>query len=106
MLEQSPLLAARSKARCCSLLPHRYIALWIGLSAAVILVNKYILAYTGFPYPIALTLTHMAFCSTLAASLIKLGACEPAAMDSSTYIRCAASRYRGLLTWLVSWGTR
>ncbi len=59
------------------------------------MINKYILAYTGFPYPIALTLTHMAFCSTLAASLIKLGACEPAAMDSSTYLTCAASRDPG-----------
>lgn len=65
-----------------------YIVLWIFLSAAVILINKYILAYAGFPYPIALTLTHMLFCASLAASLIKLGVCEGASIDSATYMRC------------------
>ena len=30
-----------------------YIFLWVFLSAAVILLNKYVLAYSGFPYPIS-----------------------------------------------------
>ena len=42
---------------------------------------------TGFPYPIALTLSHMAFCSTLAWLIIKAGLVETAHMDSATYIR-------------------
>lgn len=33
------------------------------ISIAVILFNKWLLAYSGFPFPIALTLWHMAFCS-------------------------------------------
>lgn len=65
-----------------------YIVLWIGLSAAVILLNKYVLAYSGFPFPIALTLSHMAFCSILAFGLIKAGVTETASMDRGTYIRC------------------
>jgi len=64
------------------------IALWIFLSAAVILINKYILAYAGFPYPITLTLSHMAFCSTLAFGLIKAGVTETVNLDTSTYFRC------------------
>lgn len=32
------------------------VAIWIALSGAVILFNKYILAYAGFPYPISLTM--------------------------------------------------
>lgn len=31
-------------------------AIWIGLSGAVIMYNKYLLAYRGFPYPITLTM--------------------------------------------------
>lgn len=64
-----------------------YIVLWIALSAAVILINKYVLAVSGFPFPIALTLTHMGFCSSLAFVLIKLGVSDTAHMDSSTYMR-------------------
>ena len=36
-------------------------SLWISLSAAVILFNKHILAFSGFPFPITLTGFHMAF---------------------------------------------
>ena len=39
------------------------VVLWISLSAGVILFNKYILSSYGFPYPVALTLMHMGFCS-------------------------------------------
>lgn len=66
---------------------YSYILLWITLSAGVILINKYVLAYAGFPYPVALTLVHMAFCSSLAYVLIKLGITETAHMDSGMYIR-------------------
>lgn len=69
-------------------LTYAYIVLWIGLSAAVILINKYVLAISGFPFPIALTLTHMAFCASLAFLLVKLGVTDTAHMDSNTYIRC------------------
>jgi len=64
-----------------------YIVVWIGLSALVILLNKYVLAYSGFPFPIALTLSHMAFCASLAFVLIKLGISDTAHMDSAMYIR-------------------
>ncbi|KAG1665573.1 hypothetical protein FOA52_000720 [Chlamydomonas sp. UWO 241] len=67
---------------------YAYIVLWIGLSATVILINKYILAFSGFPFPIALTLTHMAFCASLAFVLIKLGVSDTVHMDRQTYTRC------------------
>ena len=53
----------------------------------MILVNKYILAYAGFPFPIALTLIHMAFCACLAYLLIKAGISDTCHMDRSTYLR-------------------
>jgi hypothetical protein len=40
-----------------------YVTTWIALSGTVILYNKYILAYGGFPYPISLTMWHMLFSS-------------------------------------------
>mmetsp|Transcript_19680 Transcript_19680/g.63969 ORF Transcript_19680/g.63969 Transcript_19680/m.63969 type:complete len:344 (+) Transcript_19680:168-1199(+) len=48
------------------------VSVWISLSAGVILFNKWILSYMPFPYPLALTLMHMGFCSTLAFILIKV----------------------------------
>ncbi len=62
--------------------------LWIFLSAVVIMVNKYVLTWGEFPYPIALTLTHMAFCACLAFLLIKAGFVDTIHMDSNTYFRC------------------
>ena len=41
-----------------------YVAIWMGVSISVILFNKWLLAFAGFPFPITLTLWHMAFCST------------------------------------------
>lgn len=35
---------------------YAYVAIWIGLSGLVIIYNKYLLAYRGFPYPITLTM--------------------------------------------------
>ena len=43
------------------------------LSGTVILYNKYILAYYGFPFPIALTMWHMTFSGVLAFILVRLG---------------------------------
>lgn len=33
-----------------------YVAVWIALSGTVIMYNKYLLAYYGFPFPITLTM--------------------------------------------------
>lgn len=70
------------------ILTYSYVALWIGLSAAVILINKYILAYAGFPFPIALTLSHMGFCSALAFVLVEAGVSPTVDMSKDTYMRC------------------
>lgn len=48
-----------------------YVTVWIALSATVIMYNKWILAFYGFPFPIALTLWHMFFCSVLAFALVR-----------------------------------
>ncbi|EFJ44764.1 hypothetical protein VOLCADRAFT_82602 [Volvox carteri f. nagariensis] len=66
---------------------YSYIILWIFLSALVIMVNKYVLTYADFPFPIALTLTHMAFCSALAFLIIKAGFVDTVHMDSTTYLK-------------------
>ncbi|KXZ44371.1 hypothetical protein GPECTOR_68g342 [Gonium pectorale] len=62
-----------------------YVVLWIGLSAGVILINKYILGYGGFPFPVALTMVHMGFCSSLAFLLIKMGLVKTIELDQGTY---------------------
>jgi drug/metabolite transporter (DMT)-like permease len=49
-----------------------YVVIWICLSAGVILFNKYILAELGFPYPISLTMIHMAFCSLASFVLVHI----------------------------------
>eukprot|EP00877_Chromochloris_zofingiensis_P006142 jgi/Chrzof1/1781/Cz10g20260.t1 len=66
-----------------------YMVAWILLSAGVILLNKYILDPTlgGFPYPLALTCTHMAFCSVLSWVFVSSGTVEAKPIDSDTYIR-------------------
>jgi len=56
---------------------HACVALWIVLSATVILFNKYILTTYGFPFPIALTMTHMAFCSAVAFVLVRVARVVP-----------------------------
>jgi hypothetical protein len=40
-----------------------YVAIWMSVSIGVILFNKWLLAFAGFPFPITLTLWHMFFCS-------------------------------------------
>ena len=49
-----------------ALVAYTYVGVWISLSAGVILYNKYVLTVFGFPFPVALTMIHMAFCSSLA----------------------------------------
>lgn len=44
---------------------YTYVLIWMSISCTVILFNKWLLAFSGFPYPIALTLWHMFLCSTL-----------------------------------------
>lgn len=76
-------------------------ALWITLSATVILFNKYVLSYAGFPYPIALTMVHMAFSSALSALLVHHGQiigiyCDPVALTAGTCVpggACPKSRH-------------
>jgi hypothetical protein len=50
-----------------------YASIWIALSASVILFNKYILAFGGFPFPISLTVWHMLFSSSIASTLVWTG---------------------------------
>lgn len=44
---------------------YTYVLIWMSISISVILFNKWLLAFSGFPYPIALTSWHMLFCSTV-----------------------------------------
>ena len=53
-----------------------YVTFWIISSAFVILYNKWILTVWGFAFPITLTMWHMAFCSIVAAALVR--ACSSA----------------------------
>eukprot|EP00199_Chlamydomonas_sp_CCMP681_P002247 CAMPEP_0119108314 /NCGR_PEP_ID=MMETSP1180-20130426/13691_1 /TAXON_ID=3052 ORGANISM="Chlamydomonas cf sp, Strain CCMP681" /NCGR_SAMPLE_ID=MMETSP1180 /ASSEMBLY_ACC=CAM_ASM_000741 /LENGTH=384 /DNA_ID=CAMNT_0007093915 /DNA_START=119 /DNA_END=1273 /DNA_ORIENTATION=- len=51
------------------------VLIWMSISCSVILFNKWLLAYSGFPFPIALTVWHMLFCSgvgVLAVRVLKL----------------------------------
>jgi hypothetical protein len=56
------------------LLSYAYVALWISLSFTVIVYNKYILdpKMYDWPFPISLTMIHMAFCASLAAALVRV----------------------------------
>ena len=51
---------------------YSYVGLWISLSAGVILYNKYILTSFGFPFPVTLTMIHMAFCSVAAFVIVRV----------------------------------
>ena len=52
--------AARGAERVIAkaLADNAFVALWIFVSALVILFNKYILTVYGFPFPVTLTMTH------------------------------------------------
>ena len=94
-----------------------YVTIWMTISMGVILFNKvrphhptspppntdtyplilnvpssshpsqYILAYSGFKYPIALTLWHMVFCTTVATIMVKVvGATKSLNMPRKEYV--------------------
>ena len=70
-----------------ALVAYTYVGVWICMSAGVILYNKYILTVFGFPFPVALTMMHMAFCSALAFVLVRvLGVVKGINMSRETYI--------------------
>ncbi|KAF0897171.1 hypothetical protein E2562_034222 [Oryza meyeriana var. granulata] len=56
------------------LLSYAYVSVWITLSFSVIVYNKYILdpKMYNWPFPISLTMIHMAFCATLAVVLVRV----------------------------------
>ncbi|EPS64757.1 hypothetical protein M569_10023, partial [Genlisea aurea] len=71
------------------LLSYAYVALWIFLSFTVIVYNKYILdkKLYDWPFPISLTMIHMAFCSSLAFALVRVfKLVEPVALTRSAYL--------------------
>ncbi|XP_059642434.1 probable sugar phosphate/phosphate translocator At4g32390 [Cornus florida] len=70
------------------LLSYTYVAIWIFLSFTVIVYNKYILdrKLYNWPYPISLTMIHMAFCSTLAVLCVRVfSLVEPVSMSRDLY---------------------
>ncbi|RVW16772.1 putative sugar phosphate/phosphate translocator [Vitis vinifera] len=71
------------------LLSYAYVGIWIFLSFTVIVYNKYILdrKMYNWPFPISLTMIHMAFCSSIAYLLVRvLKLVEPVAMSRELYI--------------------
>ncbi|EIE22024.1 plastidic phosphate translocator-like protein [Coccomyxa subellipsoidea C-169] len=64
-----------------------YVSLWITLSGTVIMYNKWILAYYGFPYPITLTMWHMLFSSALAFLCVRTDYVPSVNMTADTYFR-------------------
>ncbi|PIN21606.1 Glucose-6-phosphate/phosphate and phosphoenolpyruvate/phosphate antiporter [Handroanthus impetiginosus] len=70
-------------------LSYTYVAIWIFLSFTVIVYNKYILdkKLYNWPFPISLTMIHMAFCSSLAFAAVRLfKLVEPAALSRRVYL--------------------
>ena len=61
----------RSIARECAR-AYFFVAVWMSISMAVIMFNKWILAYSGFGYPVALTMWHMVFCTALVTVLVRV----------------------------------
>lgn len=72
------------------ILSYTYVAIWIFLSFTVIVFNKYILdrKMYNWPYPISLTMIHMAFCSSLAYLLVRVfKLVEPVSMSRDLYLK-------------------
>jgi len=72
------------------ILSYTYVAIWIFLSFTVIVYNKYILdrKMYNWPYPISLTMIHMAFCSSLAYVLVRVfKLVEPVSMSRDLYLK-------------------
>ncbi|XAR70960.1 hypothetical protein NMG60_11028018 [Bertholletia excelsa] len=71
------------------ILSYTYVAIWIFLSFTVIVYNKYILdrKLYNWPFPISLTIIHMAFCSTLAFLCIRVfHLVEPVTMSRQLFL--------------------
>ncbi|CAI9771490.1 unnamed protein product [Fraxinus pennsylvanica] len=71
------------------ILSYTYVAIWIFLSFTVIVYNKYILdrKLYNWPFPISLTMIHMAFCSSLAFTAVRVfKLVEPAALSRRVYL--------------------
>ncbi|KAG9133452.1 hypothetical protein Leryth_013267 [Lithospermum erythrorhizon] len=71
------------------LLSYTYVAIWIFLSFTVIIYNKFILdkKLYNWPFPISLTMIHMAFCSTLAFFIVRiLKRVEPVSLSRHVYL--------------------
>ncbi|CAA0838442.1 Probable sugar phosphate/phosphate translocator [Striga hermonthica] len=71
------------------ILSYTYVAIWIFLSFSVIVYNKYILdrKLYNWPFPISLTMIHMAFCSSLAFAAVRIfKLVEPAALTRRVYL--------------------
>lgn len=49
-----------------------FVTVWMTISMAVIMFNKWILAYGGFGYPVALTMWHMVFCTSVVTVLVRV----------------------------------
>ena len=49
--------------------------------------DRYILTAFGFPYPVALTMIHMVFCSALAFAMVRVGFVEGINMSKETYVK-------------------
>ncbi|XP_022961954.1 probable sugar phosphate/phosphate translocator At2g25520 [Cucurbita moschata] len=71
------------------LLSYAYVGIWIFLSFTVIVYNKFILdkKMYNWPFPISLTMIHMAFCSSLAFIIIRVfKLVEPVSMSRDLYV--------------------
>ncbi|KAK4274428.1 hypothetical protein QN277_017648 [Acacia crassicarpa] len=71
------------------IISYTYVAIWIFLSFTVIVYNKYILdrKMYNWPYPISLTMIHMAFCTSLAFLLVRVfKVVEPISMSRDVYL--------------------
>ena len=67
---------------------YSYVVLWMAVSSSVILFNKWLLAFSGFPYPIALTSWHMLFCSAVGVLCVRgLKVVKSHNMSAHDYLR-------------------
>ena len=67
---------------------YTYVLLWMSISISVILFNKWLLAFSGFPYPITLTMWHMLFCSAVGFLCVRVGRfVKPHNMSAHDYLR-------------------
>ncbi|KAI3446935.1 hypothetical protein Pfo_003600 [Paulownia fortunei] len=85
-------------------LSYAYVSTWIFLSFMVIVYNKYILdrKMYDWPYPISLTMIHMAFCSSLAYLLVRVfKVVDPVTMSWDLYLKSVVPI--GLLYSLSLW---